>query len=82
MAMKIEDIDFDAIEAASDEEKQRLAEMAIGRLFRMMMRPYREGDHRDYDAIKAVFEACAGPAPAADYQVNWARDRLKGAAGD
>lgn len=58
---------------------------AIGRIFRIMSRPFREGDIEDYERARRAFlqahEALGHPSTAC-YEVNYARDRLKGAPGD
>ena len=36
------------------EEKQEFMNMAIGRLFSIMSRPYRTGDDEEYEKIKRV----------------------------
>ena len=46
--------DFDVIET----EARRVAELAIGRIFRMGSRPYQEGDLEEYERCRAIaFEA-------------------------
>lgn len=57
------------------------AQLALGRILRLASRPEQLGDIAEYERCRAIimdtFEA-----PTLDYQPNWARDRLAGAAGD
>ena len=56
-------------------------QLALGRIFRLMSRPFQEGDIEQYEAARAVVLAHTGDV-VADYQPNWARDRLCGVSGD
>lgn len=61
-------------------EKKVLVDCAIGRLFMVLSRPFRDGDLEVYEACrKVVMDACDPPD---DYVVCYVRDRLKGASGD
>ncbi len=62
--------------------KQMPAEvqMALGRIFSMMERPFENGDIEQYEACRALILDAAEPVQPA-YQPNYVRDRLKGAAG-
>jgi hypothetical protein len=63
-----------------DPEIRLLINLAIGRILRLGSRPTQPGDVEDYERCRAIIME---HAPATnDYEVNWARDRLKGAAGD
>lgn len=60
--------------------EKHIAELAIGRIFRIMSRPYRDGDVEQYHRCRSiVMEITDQPK---DRTANYARDRLKGAAGD
>ena len=63
-----------------DEETNALVRLAIGRLFRIMSRPYQDGDVAEYERCRGIIldHADAGEV----WEPNWARDRLKGAQGD
>lgn len=37
-----------------DEEQRRVVSMAIGRLFRLLCRPYQEGDEAEYERVRAI----------------------------
>lgn len=58
-----------------DDEKV-LVELAIGRVLRIMSRPFQEGDVEDYERCRAII---FDHSP--EY-VDDSRDRLKGASGD
>jgi hypothetical protein len=64
-----------------DAETRMLINLAIGRILRLGSRPTQPGDVEDYERCRAIIMEHA-PKRAPDYEVNWARDRLKGAAGD
>ena len=70
-----------AIAAASQSEKDQLVELALGRIFSLMMRPYQDGDIAVYEECRAIVRACA-PESAPPFQVSYARDYNKGAQGD
>lgn len=55
-------------------------QLALGRIFRLMSRPFEAGDIEQYEAARAVVLAHTGDV-VAEYEPNWARDRLLGAAG-
>lgn len=61
---------------------QKAVELAIGRIFGMLQRPYREGDAEEYERCRAIVMAAGEARATPDTRPNWARDRLKGAAGD
>jgi hypothetical protein len=66
--------------------QQMSAEMklALGRIFRLASRPAQEGDVAEYERCRALIlnaADAAGINTSPDYQHCWARDRLKGAAG-
>jgi hypothetical protein len=59
--------------------------MAIGRLLRLMSRPYQPGDELEYGAARvALMEASEvlGIDASAAYEPDYPRDRRRGAAGD
>lgn len=58
--------------------------LALGRLFRMLSRPWQPGDDAVYSKCRAIILDAADEAGIStkDASVNWARDRLKGAQGD
>lgn len=58
-------------------EETQMVNMAIGRLFRIMSRPYQEGDEEQYEKCKDVITAIAGSG-GTDYAPNYARDYRKG----
>lgn len=64
-----------------DREK-RAAELALGRIFRMLSRPYRPGDVEEYERCRGIVLDMAGPAAVEAWVPNYARDRGKGAQGD
>lgn len=55
-------------------------QMALGRIFALMSRPAQAGDVEQYEAARRVVLDHADNV-VADYQPNYARDRLLGAAG-
>lgn len=59
----------------------RTAELAFGRVLRLVSRPEQVGDVAEYERCRAIILDCLEPQTA-DYSPNYARDRLKGAAGD
>ena len=63
-----------------DPEDVVAVNLAIGRLFRIMSRPFREGDHEQYERCRSVVLNLVEPRE--EYRVCWPRDRLKGAQGD
>ncbi len=68
------------ITGMSEQERTTLAQLAIGRILRIGSRPYQEGDVEEYERCKRIIMDLRDPET--DYAPNWARDRLKGAAGD
>lgn len=57
-----------------------LVHLALGRIFRLMSRPFQEGDIEDYERCRAIVMDASDPIPY--YTPNYARDRNRGAAGD
>lgn len=55
--------------------------MVLGRIFRIMSRPYRPGDTEEYERCRGIILDLF-PDAVEPYRFNWARDRLKGAQGD
>lgn len=64
-----------------DPERRALAELALGRLFRIGSRPFKEGDIAEYYRCRAIVLDAVEVLPC-DYRPNYARDRYRGAAGD
>ena len=62
-------------------ERRALAELALGRIFRMGSRPYQEGDIAEYYRCRDIVLDAAEALPYDD-RPNYARDRFRGAAGD
>ena len=56
-------------------------QLALGRIFRLLSRPYQPGDVSQYEAARAAVLAHS-PTPAPDYTPNYARDWNRGALGD
>ena len=63
------------------EDHERIAQLALGRIFRMMSRPFQEGDIEEYHQCRYIIMDAVSHVPE-DRAPNYARDRLKGAAGD
>jgi hypothetical protein len=59
-----------------------LMSLALGRIFRMMSRPTQPGDVEEYERCRAIVLDSLDEPIAPDSRPNYARDRLKGAAGD
>lgn len=64
----------------NDAEKAVAVRCALGRMFSILMRPYRDGDDDEFSRCRSVVFDCSD-APPPDRRPDWARDRLKGAAG-
>lgn len=62
------------------DDRTRLMELALVRLFRICSRPFQDGDHEEYDRCRAII--LDGAEPGYDHRPNYARDRDKGAQGD
>ena len=56
-------------------------ELALGRILRLASRPEQPGDVRQYERCRDLIMDLA-PTVKDTYQVNWARDRNRGAQGD
>jgi hypothetical protein len=52
--------DLAAIRAASQADRDRLAELALGRILRLGSRPTQPGDVEEYERARAVILAAAG----------------------
>lgn len=62
--------------------KRDAVRLALGRMFGMMMlRPFESGDVEEYERCRAIVLDATDPVTR-DTRPNWARDRLRGAAGD
>lgn len=60
----------------------RTTELAFGRILRMASRPAQPGDVAEYERCRTIILNALGNPEVVDYSHNYARDRLKGAAGD
>jgi len=62
----------------------KAAELALGRIFWMGSRPTQSGDVEEYERCRQIVldVLCPDGQMPADYEPNWARDRLRGAQGD
>lgn len=67
----------DAVRSLSEKERERVMQLAIGRLFAMGSRPSQPCDVAEYERIRAIVLDIAGDAPAA-WHPDYARDRLRG----
>jgi len=56
-------------------------QLALGRIFRLLSRPFQEGDLEEYHRCRSII-LDASPEPQEDHRPNWVRDRLRGAQGD
>ena len=64
----------------NDEETKAVVNLALGRLFRILSRPYQEGDDDEYMRCRSiVLDAHEGPI--SDHRPNYVLDRNKGAQG-
>jgi hypothetical protein len=79
--MKLRSAISAAVAASREEEDRRAFELAMGRIFRLALRPSRSGDVEQYEKARGVIMSMA-PDRAPDYRTNYARDRRKGASGD
>ncbi len=58
---------------------QELAELALGRIFRILSRPYQAGDVEEYERCRAIFLDAVDREAPVDHSPNYARDRSRGA---
>lgn len=65
----------------NSKDHERIAELAMGRIFRMMSRPFQEGDVEEFYRCRDIVMSGVSQEPE-DLAPNYARDRLMGAAGD
>jgi hypothetical protein len=56
-------------------------QMALGRIFKLMSRPYQEGDIEQYEAARRVVLAYS-EEPIVGWVPDYSRDRLRGAQGE
>lgn len=67
-------------------EDSRIAQLAMGRIFLLGSRPEQPGDIEQYETCRAIILNVLGGSFASldrfDPTPNYARDRLRGAAGD
>jgi hypothetical protein len=70
----------DAIKDLSESERKVLAEMALGRLFSILSRPYRKGDDEEYQKCRSIIMAISPQN--IDHAPNYVRQRGGGAQGD
>jgi len=61
-------------------ESRQIVNMALGRLFSIMSRPFREGDIEQFERVRAVVVSELGEERVEPVHC-WARDRLRGAQG-
>jgi len=60
----------------------RIVDLAIGRIFRLCSRPAQPGDVEEYERCRRIILDNVPKGIGDRYEVNWARDRMKGAQGD
>lgn len=65
-----------------DRDKKALAQLALGRIFKLASRPTQEGDIQEYERCRAIILDALEPSEIPSYTPNYARDRNKGAQGD
>jgi len=68
-----------------DAEADATMRLALGRILCLLSRPFEPGDVAQYENARAAFYAAhdaSGRPDPGDTRPNWARDRLRGAAGD
>ncbi len=68
-----------------DAEADATMRLALGRILRLLSRPFEPGDVAQYENARSAFYAAhdaSGRPETGDNRPNWARDRLRGAAGD
>lgn len=65
-----------------DRDKQALAQLALGRIFRLAARPTQEGDAQEYERCRAIILDALEPSLTPEWTPNYARDHNKGAQGD
>lgn len=63
-------------------KQPNIAELALGRILRMGARASQPGDVAEYERCRRIILDYVETPTGDDYVPNWARDRLKGAAGD
>lgn len=64
----------------TDAEKRTTIGLALGRIMRLASRPAERGDIAEYERCRAIIlDLCE---PKNEYEPNYARDRMLGAAGD
>jgi len=61
--------------------REKLVELAIGRILRLGSRPFQEGDLEEFDRCRAIILDNTDPVTRS-YEHNYARDRNRGAQGD
>jgi hypothetical protein len=64
------------------DRNRQLQQVALGRIFRLLSRPFQEGDVEAYEAARRTLLDTADTPAVAGYVPNYARDRWLGAAGD
>lgn len=62
-------------------DRERIIELALGRIFRLGSRPTQPGDVAEYERCRAII-LDATDDPHVDHRPNYARDRNRGAQGD
>jgi len=52
-------MNYNKISRATIEEKKMLMNLSLGRIFKLMSRPFQKGDIQQYEEAKAIFIQCA-----------------------
>ena len=65
----------------TDNDEKDKIRLALGRIFRIMSRPFQKGDIEDYENCRYIILDSL-KMQTKDYAPNYIRDRLKGAQGD
>jgi hypothetical protein len=63
-------------------EDTKTFQLALGRIFRLMSRPEKDGDVADYERCRSIIFDVVNPPPFVDRAPDYGRDRIKGAQGD
>jgi hypothetical protein len=85
MAMDRQPSERDTRSTVTNKERNRIMEMALGRIFLLGSRPTQPGDIEQYEKARHALLTAYDEAPfevERDYSPNWAKERLNGAQGD
>lgn len=63
-------------------DRRKLVELALGRIFLLMSRPFQEGDIEEYHRCRAIILEGVDTTAIPDYRPNYARHHRAGAQGD